>query len=114
MKRFKVYKDGNKTLFVDTDNYIFAENMAREAATKTDKRMIIEQTDSKRIVSYFVGKYEIYSHARGYSIRKKGQYNRWEYLKSLYKGKAVFISDYTHGKNYKSLSTAKKAIESIL
>lgn len=111
MAAFKVYKDGNKDLFVLTDNYIFAESIAREESRNGHEMTI---SHDEKPVALFIGKYEIYSHARGYSIRKKGQYNRWEYLKSLYKGKAVFISDYTHGKDYKSLSTAKRAIESIL
>ena len=114
MQKFKVYQDGNKDFFVDTDNYCFAENIAREKATRDNTTMIIERTQGNKIESVFIGKYEIYSNAKGYSIQRKGQYNRWEYLKSLYNGKAVFVSDHTHQKHYKTIASAKRAVNSIM
>ena len=112
MEKFKVFQDGSN-LFVDTDNYVFAESIAREAATKDGKRMIIQDTQRGDIVAYFIGKYEIYSNARGYSIRRKGRYNKWQYLKSLYKGNADFTADYTYQKHYTTAKAAVKAIEKI-
>ena len=110
MEKFKVYADGNKDFFVITDNYVFAEDMAKEHA-RGGHTVTIEHDG--RITAYFSGVYEIFSCANGWSIRKKGKYNRYEYLKSLYKGKAVFCSDFTHEKHYTTLKAAKQAIEKI-
>lgn len=108
MEKFKVYKDGNKTFFVDTDNYIFAESLAREAS-REGHVMTIEENGEP--VALFVKKYEITRTARGYSIRKKGKYNRFEYLKSISNGRLIFVCDYTYQKHYKTITGARKALE---
>ena len=112
MKNFKVYEAGNERFFVDTDSFIFAKDIASEHA-KNGHEVAIKDTQRNTIESYYIGKYEIYRNARGYSVSKKGRYNRDEYLKSIYAGEAVFVSDYTHQKHYKSLASAKKAVKSI-
>lgn len=113
MHEFKVYQEGNPAFFVDTDNYKFADSIAREKAARDNTTMIIERTDSKTKEAVFIGKIEIYRNAHGFSICKIGRYNRHEYLKSIYKGKATFISDYTHQRHYKTLASARKAVESL-
>ena len=113
MEKFKVYEDGNPAFFVDTDNYNFAVELAREQAARYNKTVIIERTEDKQAEAVFIGKIEIYRNARGFSICKKGRYNRTEYLKSIYNGKPVFISDYTHQKHYTTLKAARNTAERI-
>lgn len=113
MQKFKVYQEGNKDFFVDTDNFKFADSIAREKAARDNTTMIIKRTQENRIEAVFIGKIEIYRNARGFSICKIGRYNRPEYLKSIYNGKPVFVSDYTHQKHYTTLRAARRVAESI-
>lgn len=112
MEKFKVYDTRTPRLYVDTDNFIFAENIAKEHA-RNGHAVVIEDVQRAEKVAFFIGKYEVYQNARGYSIRRKGKYNRWEYLKSIYKGEPAFISDYTYQKHYTTLKAAAETAKRL-
>lgn len=50
---------------------------------------------------------------KGFEISKKNEYGRSFYLKSIYKGQAIWSRDYLYAKHYKTETGAKKAIDRI-
>ena len=58
--------------------------------------------------------FEAVKTANGYHIRTTDARGRFLYLKSIYRGRAVYVTDYTHAKTYKTEASAYHAIMNAL